>query len=117
MEQHNEIDLGQTNYEMYGGSPMAVETKSDDKDKKRYPSFHYSGPKDLDLPDDGEMTVDFCVVSKIHSVRDGKEHYECTVEIRSLSDIMPEEDDEDAAPMKVEDILDGLMAKLQKEKE
>jgi hypothetical protein len=121
MNIHEEIDLGATNEERYGvnGSAPLSEAKPDDK--KYYPSFHYSGKKELHLPEDGKMTVEYCVTSETSTTRNDEHYYECTIEVRKILNVEGESDDDyddgDEAPTKVEDILDGLMEKLRSEKE
>lgn len=115
---HQAIDLGATNEERYGMSGPSPVSTSDNDSKKHYPSFRYSGDKELELPKDGEMTVEYCITEEVSSERDGKHHYECQIEVRKILDVKGEpDDDEDEQPQKVGDILDGLMAKLQKERE
>ncbi len=53
--------------------------------KPSYPSFHYSGSEDLDLPTEGTMTVKYRVRSETCSTdSDGQEHYECSIEVQSI---------------------------------
>jgi hypothetical protein len=59
-----------------------------------YPSFHYSGPDELGLPDEGEMTIKFKKVSQTRSERNGVHHYKCTIEVREIRDV----DAEDVKP-------------------
>jgi hypothetical protein len=119
MSEQNEIDLGATNEERYGGDYATAPALASKDDKKYYPSFHYSGRKELDLPEDGKMTIEYCKTSEKSIIRDGVHYYECDIEVRRICEVEGEEGDDhdDDMPEKVEDILDGLMEKLQKEKE
>jgi hypothetical protein len=82
-----------------------------------YPTFTYSGKKELDLPEEGEMTVKFKKVSETSSTnKDGTHYYECRIEVQSICDVEDDGDEDDApeAPARgsdksVSDILDGLM--------
>jgi len=85
--------------------------------KPSYPSFHYSGSEDLDLPTEGTMTVKYRVRSETCSTdSDGQEHYECSIEVQSIEKVKGESDlytkKKDAG-----DYLDELMAEKQKEEE
>ncbi len=96
------------------GSPIAA---SDKQREPEYPSFHYEGEKELELPDEGEMTIHFRKTSSTSSVdKDGKHHYACTVEVQSFCDVDGADDNEDISPAhgsdkSVSDLLDGLMEK------
>src|SRR6267142_2942123 len=103
----------------HGNYPMAVST-SESKRSPDYPTFHYDGKEELNLPDKGEITVRFRKVSETSSVTKAGEHrYACTIEVQAICDVEGEEDSTDAYDQKnsVENILDGLMEKLQKGKE
>lgn len=86
-----------------------------------YPTFTYSGKKELDLPDEGEMTIKFKKVSETSSVnKDGTHFYECRIEVCCICDV--DDDDEDNAPAhgsdkSVSDILDKLMQAHSESKE
>lgn len=102
------IDLG----EKYGES-VASPTQPV-MDKKHYPSFHIEGDEDLGLPKEGEMTICFCVTNESRSENaDGKKHYSCTVEVRSIEDVDDEEPEAPAhgSDKAVSDVLDSLMEK------
>src|SRR6266568_4576416 len=82
-------------------------------DAVRYPILHYSGPKDLDLPQDGTMTVKYHLKRETSEVdrETGKHHYDCDLEILSIEKLKSEEA---VAPAKsgseAADALDKLMA-------
>lgn len=87
-----------------------------------YPNFHYEGAKELDLPDEGEMTIKFRKTSETSSVdKSGKHFYSCTIEVQSICDVEGGEVDDDApahgSDKSVSDLLDSLMEKHMKEKE
>jgi hypothetical protein len=53
-----------------------------------FPHFHYRGPVDLELPDDGEMTIRFCKKTETSSIdNDGKHWYCCKIEVRAIKDV------------------------------
>jgi hypothetical protein len=65
----------------------------------KYPSFRYSGPVDLELPDVGEMVVKFVKREETSSVKqDGKHWYECRVEIRSIVSVDGKEPESHVPP-------------------
>jgi hypothetical protein len=105
-------DLAQDPKEMYG-----LASSIDDK-KPQYPTFHYTGTDSLDLPEDGEMTIKFHVVSETETSKDGKHRYECVVEVRAIEDVAEETDEAPAhgADKSVSDLLDSLMEKHMSEK-
>lgn len=106
------IDLGMS-YE----ESMPVSPKEDRK--KHYPTFTYEGDEEMELPEEGKMTIHFCKVASTESERNGKKHYSCTVEVKHILDV-DAGDYEDDAPTKkyngAEDALDRLMEKKMKEK-
>jgi hypothetical protein len=109
----DKIDLGVGMDEKYGslGSPVEVRPP---ENRTVYPQFHYSGPKELELPDEGCMTIHFKKTSETSATRqDGKHWYECSIEVRQICDV---EDNEPDAPSRrdtsAEDALDMLAAKL-----
>lgn len=111
MDEKDEISLGVSPNEAYGGSELTPSHTKDGEERTIYPTFRYSGPVDLDLPEDGEMKIDFRKVSETSSVDEsGKHHYECVVQVRSISEV---EEDEDEAPAhsysEAGDALDALM--------
>lgn len=56
-----------------------------------YPSFHYSGTEDLDLPDEGTMTIKYRVRSETHATdKSGQKHYECSIEVQSIEKVKGE---------------------------
>jgi len=74
------------------GSPIAM-TDGDSKREPDYPTFHYEGKEDLDLPEEGEMTIKFRKVSSTSSVNKKGEHrYACTIEVQSVCDVEGEEE-------------------------
>lgn len=91
--------------------PVTSETR------KYYPSFHHSGEKKLDIPDEGVMTIRYKKVSSSmsESERDGK-RYSCCIEAHEIVSVDGEEVE---APSKrsrdAEDALDKLMDEKKKE--
>jgi hypothetical protein len=80
-----------------------------------YPSFNYSGDKELDLPKEGTMTVKFYVTREVEENRDGKEHYSCEIEVREILSVEGEEDDRPSQrDMSAEEALDKLAAAIKK---
>jgi hypothetical protein len=95
-EEHDHTDLGVSSKEEFGGNlgMGSMTSASEGSDGKHYPSFHYSGPEELDLPDEGSMEICFCKTSETSRVLpNGKHWYECTIEVKCFGDV--EEDDED----------------------
>lgn len=112
-----DLDLGQTSKEMYG-EPTGTLTKSDEPDRKHYPSFHYEGPEELPIPDQGKMTVEYAIVRSTNSKdRDGKEHYSCDVEIREICCVDKGVEQPTKRDTSTEDALDRLMDVLRGESE
>jgi hypothetical protein len=115
----DEISLAMDDY--MGGmvtGPSPTSGKPRDPD---YPTFHYDGKKELDLPDEGEMTIKFRKVSSTSSVnKEGEHRYACTIEVRSVCDVEGESDDESPAhgsDKSVSDLLDSLMKKAMEDRE
>lgn len=115
-----EISLARE-YDNELGSPVMAQTERGPD----YPTFTYSGSKELDLPDEGEMTIKFRKVSETSSVnKDNKHYYECRIEVQSICDVEGDDDDSEVeAPAKgadkaVSDVLDSLMkAHMESKKE
>ena len=81
-------------------------------DDARYPVLHYSGPEDLDLPQDGVMTVKYHVKREVSEVdrKTGKHHYDCDIEILSIEKVKGEEVNAPASSgSEAADALDKLM--------
>jgi hypothetical protein len=70
--------------------PEVASTASENR--KYFPSFHYSG-KELDLPNEGEMTIRFKVTERTESDRHGKKTCSYTLEVQSIEDVEEENDD------------------------
>lgn len=91
----SEIDLGVKESDKYDFSqPIGPGSK-----EKVYPHFHYCGPIELDLPDEGEMTIRFCKRSETSSIEeDGSHWYECKIEVEKIVAVNGEEKEEISAP-------------------
>jgi hypothetical protein len=120
-EEHEHTDLGVSSKEQFGGESLGVMSPKG-SDEKRYPSFQYSGPEELDLPDEGIMEICFRKTSETSRTRpDGKHWYECTIEVKCFGDVEADEgddeDDEEGPGTDAEKALDTLARALGKEKE
>lgn len=103
------IDLGKT---MGEGSALQMISKDD----TYYPSIHISGKESIGLPESGLMTVRFKRVSESHSEHNGKESYDCTLDIKEIVSVKPdkkaEPDEEDTGSA-----LDRLKEEVEKEED
>lgn len=109
-----EISLAREYPENHGGALVSSPTERGPD----YPVFHYAGTKELDLPEEGEMTIKFR--KKREASEPGKngakDFYECDIEVKSICDVDGKDSDDDVQPPArgsdkgVSDILDGLMA-------
>lgn len=82
----SEINLGVSASEKYDSEPCCV--SGPDLDRILYPTFHYCGKKDLDLPVDGELKIRFHKCRETTTTEeDGDERYECTIEVRAILDV------------------------------
>jgi len=101
--------------------PCCVQGPPMSESKVRYPVIHYSGPEELDLPDEGTARVRFKVIRTVEESRDGKEFYQCELELHWISDV--KEAGEGGGPMfkssakDTEDALDSLARKKLSEQE
>jgi hypothetical protein len=100
-------------------SGVSVPTLAEPKDREPdYPSFHYDGEKELDLPDEGEMTIRFRKVSETSSVnKQGEHRYACTIEVQAICDVEGEEEPDEMYSDKAkgtEDALDALKEMMEK---
>jgi len=115
----DEISLAMDDYMGMVTGPSPVSGKPREPD---YPTFHYDGKKELDLPDEGEMTIKFRKVSSTSSVnKEGEHRYACTIEVRTICDV-EDHDEYDNAPAhgsdkSVSDLLDSLMAQAAKDRD
>jgi len=81
-------------------------------EEAQFPTLHYEGSDDLDLPQDGTMTVRYHVKRETSEVdrKTGKHHYCCDIEILSIEKVKGEDA---VAPAKsgseAADALDRLM--------
>lgn len=111
------IDLGVDMSKHMEGPPGAIAGPMEGG--KQYPHFHYCGPKELHLPDSGEMTVTFKKKSETSSIKDDGSHwYECCIEVREITEV---ESDEPKSPTSgdhsAEEALDTLAEELRKHRE
>jgi len=119
-ENHEHTSLGVSQKEMYGdGMISPAPAEKSDEPKEIFPSFHYSGPKELHLPEEGKMEIHFCKTSETSRVKsDGSHWYECTIEVKCFGKVESEESDEDETPgTDAEKALDTLARALHKERE
>lgn len=105
-------DLGYS----YDDMPQPVGPGGDNK--KMYPTFHYEGPEDLELPKDGTMTIKFKKTSSSEREgRDGKKTYSCTVEVKELVSVNGEKDNSPSKRDKsAEESLDRLASEKMRSK-
>jgi hypothetical protein len=77
----------------------------------RFPTFHYEGPEELEIPPHGTMVVVYKEVESNEKKIDGKHWYTCDIEIRHIKSAEALKEDE--APARrdtgTEDALDRLM--------
>jgi hypothetical protein len=110
----SDIDLGVSAKDRYSLSkPVEMDSK-----EKVYPTFHYCGPVELDLPDEGELTITFRKKRESSSIEeDGSHYYECDIEVRKITEI-DGEDTEVEAPAhsrdEAGDALDAIRDLLEK---
>lgn len=111
---NDEINLGASRREAYHmEDPKVV---GGGGDETIYPSFHYSGPLDLDLPEHGEMKIHFRKLDEKYDIdpNTGKHtHYECTIQVRKVSDV----EETDRAPAQSYDGASDALDALMKERE
>ena len=109
----DEINLGVSPKEMYGDSPLPA-TPGSKESEPIYPVFHYSGPKELHLPDHGDMTIHFRKKSETSQVRDDGSHwYECDIQVRKICDVESEEPGEPThRDRSAEEALDAIAEAL-----
>ena len=119
-EDHDHTDLGVSPKAEFGDSPMTLSMgMKEGGDEKRYPSFHYSGPEELDLPDEGKMEICFCKTSETsRTLPSGKHWYECTVEVKCFGDVESSKDkgDDEGPGTDAEKALDTIARELGKER-
>lgn len=89
-----------------------------DPKKEHYPSFHYEGTKELDIPAEGTMTVKYKRVSEsTYKSEGGKERYSCTFDLTEITSVNGSKSV--SAPSKsydeAGDALDKLVAEKVKE--
>lgn len=100
------------------GSAMPTMVSEGQKREPDYPAFRYEGIKELDLPDEGEMTVKFRKVSETSSVdKKGVHHYACTIEVQAICDVEGEEEPDEMYDDKAkgtEDALDAIKSLMEK---
>jgi len=103
--------------------PMEAKPSSGEREPD-YPSFHYSGKKELELPDEGEMTIKFKKVSETSSVnKQGEHRYACTIEVQAICHVDGEDPEEEngeepasnytSRTKGTEDALDEILTTLQ----
>jgi hypothetical protein len=87
-------------------------------DDKYYPSFHYDGDKELDIPEEGTMVIKFKRTGRSESERNGKTRYSCSIDVCSIESV---DGDEVSKPAESYDdassALDKIVELLKKENE
>ncbi len=71
------IDLGE-------GGPSASVAVDPAPSEKYYPTIHYSGSEELNIPKEGEMKIRYKKTASGHSEHNGKTTYNCTIEVREI---------------------------------
>jgi hypothetical protein len=98
----------------YENGPTPVGLGGPEEDK--YPTLHYQGPEDLDLPQTGEMTVRYRVKSETSKVNvQGKHFYRCDIEISEILKLKG--DDEFTPPSKSGSSAGDALDRLKEEME
>jgi hypothetical protein len=90
-------------------------TKS--SDEKYYPSFHYEGDKELDVPEEGTMTIRFKRTGRSESEHDDKVRYSCSIDVLSIESVEGQNDEDDSPAKSYDDAsvaLDKIAAALKK---
>jgi hypothetical protein len=107
------VDISLALPEIEGGtSPM--EMAIDSRTPSRFPHFHYEGPEELPIPDEGCMTVKYKITWKQEEETDGKEVYRCKVELREICEAEGKTDDRPAkTDRSAEDALDAIRKQLE----
>lgn len=96
-----------------------------DMDKTHYPCLHYCGPKELELPEDGEfeMTIRCRVKRETSSIEeDGSHWYECDIDVKKIVSVNggePETEEDEVSPPSIShsdaaEALDRIAAELTK---
>lgn len=79
----NKIDLGmQDSMGLSNPMPMIRE-----EPRVHYPTLCYSGPNEVELPEEGTATIRFKVTRKVEETRNGKEWYQVEMEVQCLCDV------------------------------
>jgi hypothetical protein len=86
-------------------------------DSTSYPSFHYSGDEELELPDSGTMTIRFKKSGSSESTDSkGKERYSCTIDVQEIVSVEAGSGKKSAA-RESEDALDAIAKKRYEEED
>lgn len=94
---------------VYGGELVPISSKSREKD---YPTFTVERDSELDIPEEGVMSIRYRKVRSSESVdKSGDEHYSCTIEVQAIEDVEEEADEERSSTNDTADALDELMKK------
>jgi len=118
------IDLGQSEKELYGGSISAEVHKTDSAERICYPSFHVSGTEELPIAKKGTMVIEYEITSENESsrTRNGEttESYDCNIDVKRIISATPEEEDVKAparSGSEAADALDAIAESLRAEEE
>lgn len=88
---------------------MYPEPASSGNSEMHYPSLYIDGEKELDLPDEGTMTIRFKKTNESASKsRDGKENYSCGLDVLEISNVKGSKPDNEDESESGEDALDRL---------
>ena len=91
------------------GGPISVGM---DASRDSYPEFRISGDEELDLPKEGTMTIRYKITREVEESVGDKEHYNCTVEVRSIEKVSGQRSAPSKRDHSAEEALDILASKF-----
>jgi hypothetical protein len=111
-----EIDLGETRdaKDKAIGLSMPLGPSSEEV---IYPVFHYAGEKELELPEEGEMTIRFKKTEEVSRIANGKHFYSCDIQVRKILKVKADAKAPTSSGNEAENSLDRLMNEAEEDED
>lgn len=111
MAEHNK-SLAMDESKVYGLSPATMAGPGSDEQRPPiFPSFHYEGSEELDIPEEGTMTIRYKQTREVSEHKVGKPHwYECDVTVLEIVSTKGESKAPARSGSEAADALDRLMS-------
>lgn len=107
-EMNKSLSMKESDLYPMSASPTSV---GEHNDRITFPCFHYEGPEELDIPEEGTMTIRYKQTREVSEHKVGKPHwYECDVTVLEIVSTKGEAKSPARSGSEAADALDKLMS-------